>query len=126
MPYVKFFLLGIWFVFPVLSKCLSGNCTNGYGSAIFPKGDIYTGYWKNGLAEGKGKLEYKNGNVFFGEWKNGKANGIGEMLYVNGTRYVGEWLDSQAHGYGTVYDLEGNILYRGKWENGKIIEKEKK
>jgi hypothetical protein len=119
---LKIFLLGIILAFPISTRCLSGDCSNGYGSAVFPKGDIYTGYWREGLAEGKGRLEYKNGNIFFGEWKKGKANGIGEMLYTDGTRYVGEWKNSHADGYGTVFDLDGTILYRGRWERGKKLD----
>lgn len=119
-------LFFILFVFPIFSKCISGNCTNGYGSAVFPKGDVYTGEWKNGKAEGKGKLEYKNGNVYYGEWKNGRANGIGEMLYADGTKYIGEWVDSHAHGYGIVYDKDNSILYKGRWEKGKMIDKDTK
>ncbi|MCB1178130.1 MAG: hypothetical protein KDK36_11165 [Leptospiraceae bacterium] len=110
----------------IFSECISGDCTNGYGSAIFPKGDIYTGEWKNNQAEGKGQLVYKNGNIFFGEWKNGKANGIGEMIYDDKTRYVGEWLNSQAHGSGIVYDKDGNVLYSGKWKYGKKADKNKR
>lgn len=121
---VKLFLIGIILGFPISTKCLSGNCANGFGSAIFPKGDVYTGHWKDGQAEGKGRLEYRNGNVFFGEWKSGKANGVGEMVYSDGTRYVGEWQGSHAHGNGTVYDKDGSILYRGRWDKGKQIDKE--
>ncbi len=114
-----FFLIS----FPLFSKCISGNCTNGYGTAVFPKG-IYIGEWKNGKADGKGRLEYKNGNIYYGEWKNGRANGVGEMSYADGTKYVGEWVDSHAHGYGTIYDKDNSIIYQGKWDKGKMVDKE--
>ena len=114
--WILFFLLYT----PILvAKCISGNCQNGVGSAIYPKGDVYTGEWKNGRADGTGRLEYKNGNVYYGDWKNGKANGIGIMLYADKTRYEGEWKDSQAHGYGVFYDPDGKILYDGQWQTGK-------
>jgi hypothetical protein len=125
--FVKIFLLLFLIsIQSIRAKCLEGNCENGYGTAQFAKGDIYTGEWKDGLAQGKGTLQYKNGNKYFGEWDQGKANGVGEMIYADNTRYVGDWKDSQADGIGTFYDKDGKVLYFGKWKTGKIVETKNK
>ncbi|MCB1142195.1 MAG: hypothetical protein H7A24_08700 [Leptospiraceae bacterium] len=120
---------GIFIIFAILTwnislsaKCLGGNCENGYGTAEFPRGDIYTGEWKDGMASGRGVLKYKNGNEYTGEWKNGKANGRGVLIFQDGTRYVGEWKDSVAHGNGTMYDDKGKMLFTAVWNNGKVVE----
>jgi hypothetical protein len=106
----------------VVADCLVGNCGSGYGSAIFPKGDSYSGNWKNGKAEGKGILKYKDGGVYSGDWKDGKAEGIGTMVYADGSKYEGSWKASVAHGLGTMYDVDGSIIYSGMWNNGKMVD----
>jgi hypothetical protein len=117
-----FLLLFLIISFSLSSKCLSGNCENGYGTAEFPKGDLYIGEWKEGMANGRGVLKYKNGNEYNGEWRNGKANGRGVLLFQDGTKYVGEWKDSVAHGNGTMFDHQGNLLFTALWNNGKVVE----
>ena len=106
----------------IFADCNYGDCNSGYGSATFPKGDVYVGDWKNGKAQGKGILKYKDGNTYFGDWREGKANGYGVMEYSNGNRYKGEWKDSEAHGNGTLFDKEGKIIFSGKWFEGKMLE----
>lgn len=102
-------------------KCLNGDCINGKGKASYPRGDVYTGDWKNGLAEGKGILEYANGNMYIGEWKKGFATGKGSKKYANGNFYQGEWSESKADGIGVLYDSFGKVIYSGIWKEGKFI-----
>lgn len=108
------------------SDCVVGNCSSGYGSAIFSKGDSYSGNWKNGKAEGKGILKYVDGNRYSGDWKEGKADGQGTMNYADGTKYVGEWKSSVAHGKGTLFDADGTILFSGLWDLGKMVSESSK
>ena len=106
----------------LFSDCLIGNCSSGYGSAIFPKGDSYSGTWRNGKAEGKGILKYKDGGVYSGDWREGKADGHGIMVYTDGSKYEGGWKASLAHGRGTMYDADGSIIFTGLWSYGKMID----
>jgi hypothetical protein len=112
----------LFFNFNIFSDCLVGNCSSGYGSAIFPKGDSYSGTWRNGKAEGKGILKYKDGGVYSGDWRDGKADGQGTMVYSDGSKYEGGWKASLAHGLGTMYDIDGTVIYTGLWNFGKMME----
>jgi hypothetical protein len=103
------------------SECVVGNCTSGYGSAIFSKGDSYSGEWRNGKADGKGILKYADGNRYSGDWKDGKANGYGTMNYADGSKYVGDWKFSLAHGRGTLFDPDGTVIFSGIWDMGKML-----
>jgi len=120
---VFFFLLFFNSSLAAKHKCLSGDCRNGKGTASYPKGDVYNGDWRHGLAEGKGVLEYVNGNVYIGEWKDGYATGKGMMRFSNGNLYQGDWIGSQADGFGVLYDKFGNVIFSGIWKEGKFISK---
>ena len=54
--------------------------------------------------------------------KNGKYDGKGIEYYFGTTKikYKGEFDDDVYHGNGTLYDEEGNIIYKGKFKNGDI------
>ncbi len=124
------FLSGMWiYLFlcgSLFPECVVGNCSSGYGSAIFSKGDSYSGNWRNGKAEGKGILKYVDGNRYSGDWRDGKADGQGTMNYADGTKYVGEWKSSLAHGKGILYDVDGTILFSGIWDLGKMVSESSK
>ena len=49
--------------FSVFAGCISGNCTNGYGTYTFTDGDIYVGKFKDDKLEGQGTLTLANGDV---------------------------------------------------------------
>lgn len=84
----------------------------------------YEGYFKNNKYHKEGKL-YKQGNLRYeGSFVNGLANGKG-ILYdtdESGTRsklvklYEGTLEKNHYHGYGTLYKLDGDILYRGRFK----------
>jgi hypothetical protein len=127
---ISYSFYGLWIFLilctPLFSECVVGNCSSGYGSAIFSKGDSYSGNWRNGRAEGKGILKYVDGNRYSGDWKDGKADGQGTMNYADGTKYIGEWKSSVAHGKGTLFDVDGTILYSGIWDLGKMVSENSK
>jgi len=52
--------------------CISGNCTNGYGTKIYTNGAKYKGDWKRGKRNGKGTYTSANGRRKTGKWKNNK------------------------------------------------------
>ncbi len=108
------------FSFPVLcsaSKCLEGNCVDGYGKMIF-KGYEYEGQWKNKKPNGKGRLKTPTGNIITGNgWIDGRLQGEGEEVYPSGRKYVGEFKDTKYHGQGTDTYPDGRV-YCGEFANG--------
>ena len=84
---------------PLLSQCLSGNCTNGSG-----KYDL-------GFA------------IYQGSFKNGKPNGTGTMDYGGGEKYMGDFVDGKEEGKGLMYRKDGSfekVIYA----DGKLVKKE--
>lgn len=51
-----------------------------------------------------------------GGWDNGNFNGKGEFYFGDGSRYQGEFNEGQMEGYGKLYDIYGDVLYRGDFE----------
>ena len=56
-------------------------------------GDVYEGYWLNGLYSGKGRLAYANGDVYVGQMTEGKRHGPGMIKYRDGSQERGTWRD---------------------------------
>lgn len=123
------------------SKCLKGNCVNGYGEALTAQGAKYIGYfrdgrfhgkgimkfvegheyrgdWDNQNREGEGRLLFKNGDDFVGQFKKNKIHGRGIMQYYNGSRYEGQWIDNRPQGEGVFFYSSGD-RYEGFFQGGK-------
>ena len=62
------------FIVPLLSfgQCVSGNCIDGIGTAIYSNGNKYVGEFTNGIPNGKGVMNFMDGDEFSGTWINGK------------------------------------------------------
>ncbi|EQA44601.1 MORN repeat protein [Leptospira broomii serovar Hurstbridge str. 5399] len=103
-------------------SCLKGNCREGFGIKYLSGQYRYEGNFKNGLAEGKGKLVLESGESYDGEWVRGNKEGTGTYVYINGNRYVGSWKSNKPDGEGILYDLEGVVLYKGRWNTGNAVE----
>ena len=72
---------------------------HGRGVKIFNDGDIYEGYFMNGLFHDKGRyIRDDNGEVYEGQWKNDNRHGQGVNKYADGDVYDGEWNDGKKHG----------------------------
>lgn len=95
--------------YEVLNK--SGDCENGYGIIMYPKGEKYEGYFKNGKRAGPGRYEYANRNYYIGNWVDDKKEGYGYLNMGNGTEYFGYFHNDKFNGNG-VY-LETYFLYQG-------------
>lgn len=95
-----FFLWLINSPFPADAQCVSGNCNNGYGVALFPeKGKArYNGQFLNQKPHGFGRAEYGDGSYYEGNWLNGKWHGQGSMTLASGTLLTGTWQDSRFMG----------------------------
>lgn len=66
-------------------ECTKGDCVNGYGKLVYPNGDYYEGFFKNGLKHGKGKIDYsKTRTIYFTEFREDKPIGWGCILNYEG------------------------------------------
>lgn len=82
-----FFALGV----EAQTGCISGNCTEGYGTFKWSTGEIYVGYWQGGKRYGEGTNLFADGTRYSGMWLNDKRNGYGENFYIDGTTKAGFW-----------------------------------
>lgn len=100
------------------NKCISGNCSNGYGKYIFSKGEIYEGNFVYKQPEGQGTITYANGQVHTGQFSKGFRNGLGKTTYPDGDFYEGNWIKSVKEGQGTYKYKDGDV-YTGQFANNK-------
>lgn len=79
------------------AQCISGNCINGQGTAIFKKkGNIrFTGQFLNEKPHGHGVAEYPNGMRYEGLWRNGTMDGLGTLTHNGETLLNGVWYNSR-------------------------------
>lgn len=82
----------------------------------YPNGDIYTGEFKNNLANGKGTLKSANGSIYKGPFKNGFSHGYGMKIYNNGCEYIGNFKEGLRDGNGLITLLDG-MKYSGQFKN---------
>ncbi|MCB0383496.1 MAG: hypothetical protein KDD05_09440 [Psychroserpens sp.] len=99
--------------------CISGNCTNGYGTYAFKSGSQLVGFFKDGKANGFGELIFANGDSYRGHFNNGQRSGFGIYDWkANNEQYYGHWKDGKQHGYGYYYNsnklIEAGIYTQGK------------
>lgn len=87
--------------------CISGDCINGYGTAVFDDGNKYIGDWKNNYPNGQGTVHFLHGNTYIGVVKNGKIEGPGTLYYTDGGKYVGDFKNQVPHGLGVYTYPDG-------------------
>lgn len=75
----------------VIAGCVSGNCSNGFGTYLFKDGTKYIGDFKNSLPHGKGAVTYCNGDKYDGQMVGGVFEGIGTLVLADGTIVSGKW-----------------------------------
>jgi hypothetical protein len=88
---------------------------------IYKNGDVYEGYFKEGVKEGFGILISKNGDKYVGRWEDGKKQGVGkEYLVANEDFYQGEFDSDFRNGHGRLItkDLE---VYDGEFKRDILI-----
>lgn len=88
----------------------------------------YNGKRKNGF----GIERYKQGGVYIGDFSENDISGRGMYISAKGQYidknnkaaiYVGAYRDGKKSGKGTYYDATGKVIYEGKFENDKPVEK---
>lgn len=96
----------------------------GQGHMNFNDGDVYDGWWIDGLKHGMGRQIskdgiylglwtndekscgtqlYPDGSIYVGQWFNGVQWGRGYMKYADGSQYEGQWVKNKHHGHGTLF-----------------------
>ncbi len=108
----------------IKTGCISGNCSNGFGTYVTKKGDKYVGTFKSSYFSGRGTYTFAAGDVYEGEFKNGTYEGQGTYSFVSGTKYVGEFKNGTYNGIGTAYYTNGTTQ-SGLWKDGKFIGNQK-
>lgn len=94
------------------------NLQNGRGIMKYTTGDVFDGYFKDGLPHGHGirKQGHFMANVasmYVGEWVSGMKTGYGVMDdIITGEKYLGNWLDNKKHGGGLIVTSDG-IYHEG-------------
>jgi len=97
--------------------CVSGNCSNGYGVWIFDSGEMYEGYFNEGLRSGAGIYLHADGMKYNGSFANDKRNGYGTFYWTDGSYHAGNWKDGNQNGQGSYTKTDGTLQV-GKWDNG--------
>lgn len=87
----------------------------GYGTFIFPSGDIYTGLWKNDMMNGYGKYIQLNVGIFEGTFSKNKKHGNGCFSYFDKSFYNGSFVNDYKNGFG-VYFKNNRLHYSGNWK----------
>ncbi len=110
-----------------LGKCISGNCTNGKGTAIWSDGSKYTGEFIEGEKRGQGIMINADGSKYVGEFFGGQYYGKGTLTEKDGTVKTGLFslgdYDGNCkkgdceNGYGE-FDYADGTSYKGEWKDG--------
>jgi len=103
----------------ISGKCISGDCTGGFGVAEYDSGDRYEGQWRGGRANGSGTYLWKDGDRYVGSFQSGQPDGVGAKYFINGDRYEGEWKSGRYHGQGKYY-WRGGSRYEGEFKEGRF------
>ena len=80
---------------------------------------------KNGKSFGKGKEYFKNKKLkYIGEFQDDYYHGEGKLYYefTGYINYIGEFKKGKKHGKGKEFDIFGNIINEGNFDNGKYLQ----
>lgn len=83
-----------------------GKLTNGqmsYGSYASGNGDLFFGFWQNGVLNGASRSVTMNGELFYGTYSNGNM-ATGVRYYTDGSIFEGSF---QTGSHGAVYPQKG-------------------
>lgn len=97
------------------------NIHHGIGQVTFA--DSVENNFKGAFKDGNfyyGVRTLGNGNVYTGPYVNGQANGVGSYHFSDGSRYIGEFKDDAMNGYGIYIDEKGNKSM-GEFKNNEFI-----
>ena len=131
---------------------LPGDILVPHGAMGTQKGEFghvaYMGAWDMGMRHGKGCSYRPNGSIEFdGEWHrdgystgkyylssgrleyegafdaaNNLPHGSGTFHFADGSRHEGKFFHGHFHGPGTVFSASGELVVKGRYEMGRIVE----
>ncbi|WP_298426799.1 MORN motif precursor [uncultured Kordia sp.] len=104
-------------------NCIKGDCKEGWGS-VKVNNIITDATFKNGAIDGVAYITYPNGSYYHGQYKNNRRDGVGYYKWSNGNIYIGEWKNGKQHGFGYTMNKDLQITSAGRFEEGKLIEKQ--
>jgi hypothetical protein len=90
------------------------------------KNELYKGQILNKTRNGMGLCKWKDGMLYIGDFSKGEINGYGIQFVPQSQKipncdnciiYAGYWKNGVKHGEGTCYDISGEVIYFGKFEN---------
>jgi hypothetical protein len=98
---------------------IKGNFT-GWNELIDKEGNIYRGYFKNEILNGKGeKYNFKNNTIYKGNFINNEKNGKGKIEYLqSGNFYEGNFQNNLFNGKGYFKNKINGNEYIGNYKNG--------
>jgi hypothetical protein len=99
-------------LFAASAQCVSGNCAQGYGTALIrKKGNVrYTGNFQDRKPHGTGQAFYPDGSTYFGNWKAGMWHGKGTFTLASGAILSGKWYKSRYLGDENTPDPEADTV----------------
>ncbi|MGC4038186.1 MAG: caspase family protein [Chitinophagaceae bacterium] len=107
----------------------SSGVMQGQVKAKFKNGNSYEGNWYNNNENGYGKFTWANGDTYEGNYKNGTRDGSGTCIVQNSDlyncpnarKYIGYWRNDLKEGFGRCFDINGNLIYEGNFNNDKPV-----
>ena len=101
-----------------------------FGQSVFPNGDVYSGFWKDGLMHGFGIYQYFNGNRYIGEFNRHSREGVGAYVVKNKSLFVGNYKNDKRNGVGINFSEEavlewGTFREQTKTGDGAVLQTKK-
>ena len=90
---------------------------HGRGTKTSVNGEVFDGYWKNGLQDGEGFHEGELGS-YYGQFQNDCFHGHGVMTYPDGSKITGEFKEGKLDGF-AIWEGE-DIKVEDKVASGKL------
>ncbi len=79
---------------------------------------IYTGSWENGHMVGHGSKSFSYGTMYIGEFLDDRYSGQGELYQDGILIYEGAFIDGHENGMGMRYNINGDLIFAGMFQNG--------
>ena len=88
---------------------------HGRGIYWYENGDVYEGYFEDGMRAAVGKIFLANGDKIEGQWKWDMVEGWATHYLKNGDRFEGHWRQGMKEGPGAFFFHSRKQLYKGEW-----------
>ena len=72
--------------------------------------------------DGEGTIRYAAGGRFKGTFSQGKRHGKSVEIRADGTRIDCSYENGQKHGKYVEYDANGNVVKKGEYSHGRVVQ----